>query len=524
MSQPLQILVTGGAGFIGSHLIDFLLNQGHRVIGVDSFYSGLKENVAPNLDNPRFRLIKHDIREPIAARLPKLDRIYNLACPASPVQYQFDPILTLNTSVLGTEHMLKLARRHGARLLQASTSEVYGDPLEHPQKETYWGNVDPIGKRSCYDEGKRAAETLCKDYREQYGVDARIVRIFNTYGPRMMFNDGRVLSNFILQALLGEDITVHGDGSQTRSFMYVDDLISGLTKRMEVEADDWTPVNLGNPDERTIKDLAELVKERVGSASRIVYISHEEMQSRIGDPKQRCPNIARAQSFLGWRPTVNFLDGLDRTIADFRRRLEHRPRIAVFCTDYASSKSLGRQAIHEIAGRLPGWEFDVITKGRVEGLTTPSRINVFSSGNGGGLGTWLFSLSGAAAARRLHREHDYRVVWAITVGHGALAAAIFSWFTHGRVPFLLSAYEGNITQEMLERGRLLAPVYRFIFRHAHRWQVVGQMSDQVRQWLEDERHVQAVTFDGNWDRLAKNTKQLIQELEILSTRVHAPPS
>ncbi|MEK7623733.1 MAG: NAD-dependent epimerase/dehydratase family protein [Patescibacteria group bacterium] len=244
----MRILVTGGAGFVGSHLIDYLIEKGHDVVCVDSFFSGKKENIAHHLSNPRFHLIAHDIRRPLKYPYKTLDRIYHLACPASPMQYQFDPVLTFETSIHGTQHMLNLARKTGARLLFTSTSEVYGDPLEHPQKESYFGNVDPLGKRACYDEGKRAAEALCKDYHEQYGVDARIVRLFNVYGPRMMFNDGRVLSNFILQALLNEDITVFRNGEQTRSFLYIDDLGPALAKRMEIESDDWRPVNLGNPD------------------------------------------------------------------------------------------------------------------------------------------------------------------------------------------------------------------------------------------------------------------------------------
>src|SRR3989338_3131216 len=225
----MRILVTGGAGFIGSHLCDYLIQKGHEVTCLDSFFSGKKENIGSLLSNPRFKLIAHDVRRPLQWK-GGLDRIYHLACPASPVQYQFDPVLTLETSVFGTQHMLRLARATGARLLFASTSEVYGDPLEHPQTEAYFGNVDPLGKRACYDEGKRAAETLCKDYREGFGVDVRIVRLFNIYGPRMMFNDGRVLSNFILQSLLGEPITVHGEGVQTRSFLYVSDLLPALEK------------------------------------------------------------------------------------------------------------------------------------------------------------------------------------------------------------------------------------------------------------------------------------------------------
>lgn len=515
----MRILVTGGAGFIGSHLVDFLMNAGHEVFCVDSFFSGKKENIAHHLGNTRFHLIAHDVRRPIKWK-GELDRIYHLACPASPVQYQFDPVLTLETSVLGTEHVLNLARRTGARLLFTSTSEVYGDPLEHPQKESYFGNVDPLGKRACYDEGKRAAETLCKDYRESYGVDARIVRLFNTYGPRMMFNDGRVISNFILQSLLGESITVHGDGSQTRSFLYVDDLIPALVKRLDIESADWQPVNLGNPDERRIADLARMVKEKTGSASGIVQLDETAVPGRIGDPKQRCPDISRAIALLGWEPRTGFDEGLQKTIADFKQRLEHRPHVLVFSTTYAPVLGPAEEAVGEIMKRLPGWEFDIITAKMDASLPSQShdgRVHVYRLGSGANMDKFLLPFRAAWFARLLHHEHRYQVAWAIMASYAGLAATLFS--ACFRVPFLLSVYEGNIEEKMLKRGRWLSPLYRLMFRHAHRWQVIGRMSERQRAWLEDERSVQAVRFDKNWELLAKRTKELFQELEILSTRL-----
>jgi len=308
----MRIVVTGGAGFIGSHLCERLLRDGHEVICLDNFFTGSKGNIAGLLANPAFELIRHDITQPI---LLEADRIYNLACPASPIHYQFNPVKTIKTSVLGTIHMLGLAKRVRARILQASTSEVYGDPEVHPQTEAYWGNVNTIGVRSCYDEGKRVAETLMMDYHRQNGVDVRIIRIFNTYGPRMAVNDGRVVSNFIVQALRGEDITVYGDGGQTRSFCYVDDLVEGMVRMMGT--DGFTgPVNLGNPAETTILEFARRIIALTGSRSQIVF-----RPLPADDPKQRQPDISLARERLGWEPEVDVETGLKRTIDYFAARL-----------------------------------------------------------------------------------------------------------------------------------------------------------------------------------------------------------
>src|SRR3989339_50673 len=520
----MNILVTGGAGFVGSHLCERLLNEGHHVICVDSFFSGKIENIKHNLKNPNFRLIKHDVRKPLLKELgsEKIDRIYNLACPASPDQYQFDPILTLETSVIGAQNMLKLARRTGARFLQTSTSEIYGDPLEHPQKETYWGNVDTLGKRACYDEGKRAAETLCKDYRLQYGVDARLVRIFNTYGPRMMFSDGRGLSNFILQAFLNEEITIHGDGLQTRSFCYVDDLVEGLIKRMEIESDDWLPVNLGNPDERSILEVARIVKQKINSKSEIKHLSEKEAPNRMGDPRQRCPNISRAKDFLGWEPKIGFDEGLDKTIADFKKRLENKPHVAVFTPSFLPMKGPAEEKASEVMEQLAGWEFDIFTARldkKLEKETHDGRMHIYRLGSGSILDKYLLPVRAALRAKKMDKKYDYRISWAVMASYGALAATLFSWIAKGSKPMLLSVYEGDITEKMLKKGKMLAPIYKFIFRQAHRWQVIGQMNEQQRAWLEDERKVQAIRIDDDKKLLAKRTKEMFQELEILSTRL-----
>ena len=309
----MRCLVTGGAGFLGSHLCERLLNDGHEVICLDNYFTGRMANVAHLRDNRCFELIRHDVTEPI---LLEVDRIFNLACPASPIHYQFNPVKTIKTSVMGAINMLGMAKRVKARILQASTSEVYGDPAVHPQTEDYWGNVNPIGIRSCYDEGKRVAETLFMDYHRQNNVDIRIVRIFNTYGPRMLMNDGRVVSNFIVQALKGDDITIYGDGSQTRSFCYVDDLIEGFVRMMNQDKI-IGPVNIGNPGEFTMLELAKEVLDLTGSKGKIVY-----KPLPGDDPKMRRPNIDLAKSALGWEPTIPLRQGLEKTIVYFEELLK----------------------------------------------------------------------------------------------------------------------------------------------------------------------------------------------------------
>ena len=308
-----KILVTGGAGFLGSHLCDRLVAQGHHVLCVDNYFTGSKKNIEHLLDYKNFEIIRQDICIPLYV---EVDEIYNLACPASPYYYQWDPIQTMKTSVIGAFNMLGLAKRTKARILQASTSECYGDPTVHPQPEEYWGNVNPIGIRSCYDEGKRAAETLFMDYHRKHGVETRIMRIFNTYGPRMNKNDGRVVSNFIVQALEGRDITIYGDGGQTRSFCYVDDLLNGMMALMNYDGVHPEPINIGNPGEFSMLELAEKVIAKTGTSSKIVF---EPLPQ--DDPKQRKPDINRAKTVLGWEPTIALDEGLTRTIEYFRKVL-----------------------------------------------------------------------------------------------------------------------------------------------------------------------------------------------------------
>ena len=304
-----RILITGGAGFIGSHLSEFLVNAGHDVVCLDNYFTGTKDNIAPLLDHTNFELMRHDVTFPLYV---EVDEIYNLACPASPIHYQYDPVQTTKTSVHGAINMLGLAKRTGAKIFQSSTSEVYGDPTVHPQSEDYRGNVNPIGPRACYDEGKRCAETLFFDYYRQHGLKIKVARIFNTYGPRMHPNDGRVVSNFIVQALRGKPITIYGDGSQTRSFCYVDDLVAGFVRLMDAPDDVTGPINLGNPGEFTILQLAELVVKMTDAKSELIYEPLPE-----DDPLQRCPNITLAKEKLNWQPNVQLEQGLEKTITYF---------------------------------------------------------------------------------------------------------------------------------------------------------------------------------------------------------------
>lgn len=516
------ILVTGGAGFIGAHLCERLVNDGHKVICVDSFFSGKKENIVHLLENDDFTLIKHNIIYPIKQKFNKIDEIYNLACPASPVQYQFDPILTLRTSVDGVRNMLDLARKYNAKILHASTSEVYGDPLEHPQKEEYFGNVDPLGKRSCYDEGKRSAESLCKDYNLQYGVDVKIVRLFNIYGPRMMFNDGRVMSNFILQSLLGEDITIHGKGEQSRSFMYITDLIEGFLKFMDApkEKVGIGPINLGNPDERSIASLAEEIKKIIGGESKITYIDYEKIPERLGDPQQRCADITRAKNWLDWGPKVDFEEGLKNTIQDFKNRLDNKTKIIIFAPAYLPFEGPAEKAVKELTDRMPAYDFDIITsrmKANLPQEENVGRIKVYRLGSGSRADKYLLPIIAPFKAMELHKKKRYEAAWGIMASYGSLAGVVFSLFS--KVALLVSLYEGKIEENKNLKRKLLKPIYRIIFKRANHIQVVAELESRQLAWAEDEKGLRPVDMEKGWDYVAKKTREEFQELEILTSRL-----
>lgn len=517
-----NILITGGAGFIGSNLCDFLIKQGHQVFCVDSFFSGKKENIEHLLKNKNFTLIKYNIINPLNLKIKQLDEIYHLACPASPVQYQFDPILTMRTSIEGTINILNLARKYNAKVLYTSTSEVYGDPLEHPQKESYYGNVDPLGKRGCYEGGKRAAECLCKDFSEQFGVDVRIVRLFNVYGPRMMFNDGRVISNFILQALLGEDMTIHGSGKQSRSFMYIDDLILAFDKVMSIDKEviGIGPLNLGNPDERSIESLAMDIKNISGSSSDLVYLDYETIPGRLGDPQRRCPDISKAKAMLGWEPKINFNIGLNKVIEDFKLRLNNKSKIVAFIPFYLPLEGPAEKSLKEITNHLLAYDVDVITSRGIKDFAKEERIgrvNIYRVGWGNKYDKYFLPIFGLRKAWLLNKEKKYIVSWGIMASYGALAALLFSFIA--RISTLISLYEGNADNVKNVKRKVYQPIYKFIFKRANKLQLVADLDEQQLAWLEDDKIISPVDMDKGWDYVAKKTKEELQNLEILSSRI-----
>jgi UDP-glucuronate decarboxylase len=481
MAEKLKILITGGGGFIGSNLCEYLLNQGHRVICLDNFFTSKRENIEHLLPNKNFKLVEHSINKSLPTKkIGKIDRIYNLACPASPLHYQFDPVETVKTNVLGVINVLELARKTGARILQASTSEVYGDPKEHPQKETYSGSVSPISIRACYDEGKRCAETLFMDYHRQYGIEIKIIRIFNTYGPKMAAGDGRVVSNFVLQALNGEDITMYGDGNQTRSFQYVSDLIEAMVKMMETTKDIIGPINIGNPQEITLKEFCERIVELTGSKSGIVFLPLP-----ANDPVHRQPDIALAKKILDWEPRVSLNEGLQKTIDYFKGQLKYRERrILVFNLSYLPLIGGVELTLSEIIKSLPRVEFDIITARLNKNLPKfekSENANIYRIGGGSRIDKILFPIRAFFKGWKLFRTRKYNTIWAKSSTYAGLAAMLLK-LKFPKTNYLLTLRESTPEKRIKQLARFI-PFYKLVYKKADFIQVVGSSFEKrVREF------------------------------------------
>jgi len=435
------ILMTGGAGFLGSHLCKKYLDEGHRVICVDNLQTTIvPKNIEPFLKNKNFKFIKHDIVKPLDIG-EKIDWIFNLACSGSYTIYQYNPVHTMETNTTGMINMLNLARRNGARIMQFSTSEIYGDPLESPQREDYRGNVNSLGPRACYDEGKRSAETLCMDYYREFGTDVKIIRIFNTYGPNMDMNDGRAMSNFIANALAGKDLVIYGDGTNTRSFQYVDDLVEGIDKMM-VKDGFIGPVNLGNPGEVTMKDLAEMIVGKVGSSSKIIYEA-----AASDDPKRRSPDISLAGKELGWAPKISLSEGLDKTIAYFKTIPQPESRILVFSTTYSPDLGPAEQAIFDLSKEMKDTEFHVITTKFRSGIPSLEKINnnfIYRIGFGNKFDKYLLPVVAPFKAYSLNKKYGFKFAWSIMASYAGLSALI-SKILLGKISFLITLSEGEVS-------------------------------------------------------------------------------
>jgi len=475
------ILVTGGAGFIGSNLCEYLLNQGHKVICLDNFFTSKRQNIEHLLPNKNFKLIEHNINKPLPIKkIGEIDRIYNLACPASPLHYQFDPVETVKTNVLGVINMLELARKTGARILQASTSEVYGDPKEHPQKETYNGSVSQISIRACYDEGKRCAETLFMDYHRQYGIEIKIVRIFNTYGPKMAAGDGRVVSNFILQALNGEDITMYGDGNQTRSFQYVSDTVEAMVEIMETTKDIIGPINIGNPQEITLCELSERIIELTGSKSKLIFLPLP-----LNDPVHRQPDITLAKKILHWQPKVPLKEGLQKTIDYFKGQLKYRERrVMVFNLSYLPLIGGVELTLSEIIKSLPRVEFDIITARLDENLPKfekSENANIYRIGGGSKIDKVLFPVRAFFKGWKLFKEKEYNTIWAKSSTYAGLAALLMK-LRFPKTNYLLTLRESTPEKRIKQLARFI-PFYKLVYKKADFIQVVGSSFEKrVREF------------------------------------------
>ncbi len=516
----MNILITGGAGFIGSNLVKYLLNQGQNIIVVDNFFSGKKENISEFLNNKNFKLIVQDIRKPL--KLFDIDQIYHLASLASPDYYLFDPIATLETNVLGTKNILDLALKNKARILFTSTSEIYGDPLVHPQKEGYFGNVNPVGRRSCYDEGKRAAETLFMDYQRQYGLDIRIVRLFNVYGPKMAINDGRVVSNFIVQCLNNNPLTIYGDGSHTRSFMYIDDLLPALDKTMN-RNNDYSPINLGNPEEKTILELAETIKKKTNSQSQLEFVELNEESGRLDDPQLRCPNIEKARKLLAWEPKISLESGLHKTITYFKKALESKDKILILSLTYFPLEGPAEEIVREVTKRLKNWEFDLITlkpNFNSKSFEKIDNVNVYRLAGNFRLNKYLFSILALFKARKLYKKNNYKVVWSVMASYASFAGLLFSLFIQ-KLPFLITIDKGEKSKRGQSKIRLIHLIHRLFLKKAHAIITFNQdLKDDLN--LSDNNKIINILFNNKnnkWNIIAKKIKETLQKLEILGTRL-----
>ena len=517
----MRILITGGAGFIGSNLTKYLLNQGHEIIVVDNFFSGKKDNIKEFLNNPKFKLIVHDIRKPL--KISNIDQIYHLASLASPDHYLFDPIATFETNIIGTKNILDLAVKNRAKILFTSTSEIYGDPLIRPQKENYFGNVDPIGRRSCYDEGKRAAETLFMDYHRQYRLNIRIVRLFNVYGPKMALNDGRVISNFIVQALNNERLTIYGDGSHTRSFIYIDDLLPALVKIMEQD-EDIGPVNLGNPEEKSIIDLANTIQKLMHISNRFYFIKADLQLGRLDDPKVRCPDISRAKSLIDWEPKVSLKKGLFKTIEYLRRQLKDKDRVLILSTSYSPIEGPAERMVRKVTDRLNLWEFDLITAKldkKLSSFEKVNRVNVYRLGFGKKIDKYLLPFLVIKKAKQLNKKNNYKIIWSVMATYASLAGLMFLFFVK-KLPFMITMDKDEKSKRVQNKADWIYPVYRLIFKKSHAVITFDQeLKDKLDMIYYDSKIIN-LPFDeegSKWDIVTKKVKETLQRLEILGTRL-----
>jgi len=458
----MTILITGGAGFIGSHLCEKYLREGHKVICIDNLQTtGDFKNIQNLLKDRNFKFVKHDIIKPINFR-KKIDWIFNFACAGSYTSYQYDPIHTIKTNTIGVINILELARRHNARIMQASTSEIYGDPKEHPQNENYRGNVNIIGPRACYDEGKRLAETLFMDYHRQYGVDIKIIRIFNTYGPKMDINDGRAMTNFIVSALANRDLVIYGDGLQTRSFQYIDDLLEGIDKMMK--KDNFIgPVNLGNPGEITMLDLAKLIIKKTNSKSKIVF-----QHKATDDPKRRCPDISLARSILGWEPKITLEEGIEKTIEHFRNIERPDKRILVFAVTYYPDLGPAERAVFELSKAMPDTEFHIVTTKFRKGLSNFEKLGkdfIYRVGLGSRVDKYFLPVFGLIKAYKLQKKYNFRFAWSVMASYGGLLAVLLKIFNN-HINFLLTFDKKEVENRSFIKGKIILPLYKVIFRKA----------------------------------------------------------